>query len=91
MVDKDIPGLISPLKNMVNHWYPSLLNSKRAATNDIIIQAFLKEGIQAYNCFPNPSDAYRYAISNAEDGDLIVVYGSFLMVSGVWELFQKQK
>jgi dihydrofolate synthase/folylpolyglutamate synthase len=81
--DKDIYGLIFPLKDCVDHWYPALLDNKRAATPDLLLSGFKDAEIFTELCYNSPLIAFTAALSQAKDEDLIVVYGSFYMVSQV--------
>ncbi|MFA5959157.1 MAG: bifunctional tetrahydrofolate synthase/dihydrofolate synthase [Tatlockia sp.] len=80
--DKDIPGLIAPLRDCIDYWYPALLNTQRAAS-----QAQLRGAFNLYNldpiCYTSPFSAYQSAEIKAKSGDLIVVYGSFVTVGEV--------
>lgn len=81
--DKDILGLISPLKEHVDQWYPAVLDNKRAAKEDILRSFFKNAEIHVEFCYNNPLVAYETALKQAQPGDLIVVYGSFFTVSQV--------
>ena len=81
--DKDIIGLILPLKDCVDYWYPAQLDNKRAAGADMLLALFKNEEISVKICYNNPSVAFQTAFNRAEPGDLIVVYGSFFTVSHI--------
>jgi len=81
--DKDLCGLIRPMYSCVDFWYLATLAGKRAASESMLQAAFLAEKGFTAPCFSNPVMAYREAMQQAKPGDLIVVYGSFLMVSAV--------
>lgn len=80
--DKDIPGLIAPLMNAVDFWYPTLLGVKRGAYETQLLDAFRQYNTQVL-CYSNPLEAYQSASRQADEGDLIVVYGSFITVGEV--------
>ncbi|ASQ45761.1 bifunctional tetrahydrofolate synthase/dihydrofolate synthase [Legionella clemsonensis] len=80
--DKDIPALIKPLIEIVDHWYPALLSGKRAASEEQFGAAFRIYGIVPF-CYADPLLAYQAACNVASTGDLIVVYGSFVTVGQV--------
>lgn len=88
--DKDIFGLIMPLKDCVDHWYPAQLDYKRAASVDDLISCFKEAEIETNICYTSPLVAFKTALEKAEDGDLIVVYGSFFTVSYVKSAWQHQ-
>lgn len=81
--DKDILGLISPLKDCVDHWYPAQLENKRALSAALILAFFKDAEIWIEKCYNDPLIAFETAHSRAQPGDLIVVYGSFFTVSQV--------
>lgn len=89
--DKDLCGLIEPMKSLVDTWYPALLQSKRASSWPQLRQAFAavdREGSlqETIICYNSPSIAYHAAKKRAKAGDLIVVYGSFLTVAAIMAL-----
>ena len=83
--DKDLCGLIKPMHACVDFWYPAVLSGKRAATELLILAAFraANDAIPVPVCFNNPLAAYQEAMHRAKPGDVIVVYGSFFMVSAI--------
>ena len=81
--DKDLCGLIRPMVECVDFWYLATLSGKRAAS-EALLQSALQIETGAYApCFSCPEDAFNTAKQQANPGDLIVVYGSFLMISAV--------
>ena len=83
LCDKDIDALLKPMIGLVEYWYPALLIGKRAATALQFDSIFKKYDIMYEALHNSPWDAYQVACQKAARGDLIVVYGSFLTVSGV--------
>jgi len=81
--DKDLHGLIRPMQSCVDFWYPSVLSSKRAASESLLKAVFQSENCSIPAYFSDPLTAYKEAMLQAKTGDLIVVYGSFLTVSAV--------
>ena len=81
--DKDISGLISPLKDCVDHWYPAQLDNKRACSTNLLLSLFEKAEICVEICYTTPLIAFQTALNQATAGDLIVVYGSFFTVGHV--------
>ncbi len=81
--DKDILGLIMPLKDCIDHWYPAQLHNKRAASEDLLLTLFKNAEIPVEICYNSPLTAFETALKQAKPGDLIVVYGSFFTVSHV--------
>lgn len=81
--DKDIFGLIMPLKDCVTQWYPAQLENKRASNSNLLLSIFRDAEIEVNVCYNSPFIAYETALKQAQAGDLIIVYGSFFTVSHV--------
>lgn len=81
--DKDIFGLILPLKDCVDLWYPAQLETKRASDAMDLLSKFREAEIFLDICYNSPLVAFKTALEQAETGDLIVVYGSFYTVGQV--------
>ncbi|KTD36373.1 bifunctional protein FolC [Legionella nautarum] len=83
--DKNIAGIVSPLNNVVHHWYPALLTGKRAASRQQLMEALNLDSEKVFICHDDPLTAYQAACRRAHEGDLIVVYGSFMTVGMVMQ------
>ncbi len=82
MKDKDIESVVSTMKSVVNHWYVSPLNIDRCASKSQLEQAFKNCSIEAYsNTYTHFSTALADARRDANDNDLIVIFGSFFLVA----------
>ena len=81
--DKDLAGLITPMRMLVDAWYPACLSGPRASSQQQLLEAFKVNNIIPKDCFMDPAAAYYAAKQRAVPGDLILVYGSFLTVSAV--------
>ncbi len=81
--DKDILGIISLLKDCIDRWYPAQLTGKRAASADLMLSLFREAEIIMDICYNSPLIAFNEAVAQAEPGDLIVVFGSFLTVGQI--------
>lgn len=81
--DKDLCGLIKPMRSCVDEWYPAVLSGKRAASESLLLDAFSAANLAIPSCFKHPVDAYQAAVKRSKPGDLIVVYGSFLIVGAI--------
>lgn len=81
--DKDLYGLIMPLKDCVNHWYPAQLDNKRAASKEKLLSVLREAEIFIDICYNSPLIAFETALKQALDEDLIIIYGSFFTVSHV--------
>ena len=82
--DKDLCGLIKPIGCLVQCWYPAILQGDRATDKLTLQKAFDDVINDAPECYyENPVLAFNEAKAQAQPGDLIVVYGSFLTVAAV--------
>jgi dihydrofolate synthase / folylpolyglutamate synthase len=86
--DKDLGGLIRPLCKVVHDWYPAIMQNKRAANEALLNAAFHAEMDRFFKCFSDPVTAYRAALNDSKDGDLIIVFGSFVIVSAIMSFQQ---
>lgn len=82
MKDKDINLVIEIISPVINHWFFSPLSNSRAASEEFMQECFKQCQLDnvTFGC-KNFSEAYMAAEQSAEKGDLILVFGSFLMVS----------
>ena len=90
MADKDIEGVLKPLLKIVDFWYCTDLPTPRAAKAQDLAKRLEAMGIKPKNgaagcieCFSDPAAAYQKALSQAGEGDRIVIFGSFYTVAGV--------
>lgn len=89
--DKAIEQVVHILKEEFEHWFIAPLQSQRGACCTDIYDILLKQGIKAVTICKTIPLAYQAAIKQANEGDRIVVFGSFLtvadamrVVSGLW-------
>ncbi len=85
MSDKDIDGVIAPLKDSVDFWYITGLPLLRAATTEMLKERLLAAGVREdrIRLFDAAADALAEAKINARKNDRIVAFGSFWIVTGV--------
>ncbi|KTC75240.1 dihydrofolate:folylpolyglutamate synthetase FolC [Legionella birminghamensis] len=81
--DKDIKGIVEPLLPLVNYWYPARLNSKRACIAEQLLKELPTSNEQMTGYFDSPEEAYNAAFRQAKAGDLIIAFGSFILVGAV--------
>lgn len=79
--DKNLQGMLEPMRPLVDYWYPALLDSKRAITAKQLLGVLNDNKIKL--CHNTPLEAYQTACQAAHAGDLIVVFGSFITVAAV--------
>ncbi|PWI35066.1 bifunctional tetrahydrofolate synthase/dihydrofolate synthase [Vibrio albus] len=87
--DKDIPGTIKELSNVVSCWYPCSLSGPRAASAELLSEA-LPAG-NKLKTFSTPTHGFKYALTKVAKDDVIIVAGSFVTVSDVLVYLQLQR
>ncbi|MFW5444046.1 MAG: bifunctional tetrahydrofolate synthase/dihydrofolate synthase [Methylococcaceae bacterium] len=82
MRDKDIIGVIEIINPVINHWFIAPLSNPRAASASFMQDCFkhckLNNVTLGYKDF---EESYSAAEQQAEEGDLILIFGSFFLVS----------
>jgi len=82
MKDKDIAGVIDIIKPVIKEWFFAPLKTSRAASESMMQQCFSQCGVEKVHFgFKDFSQAYASAEKEAIEGDLILVFGSFFLVS----------
>lgn len=84
MRDKDIAGVVSPLKELVERWYLAPVPLPRAASESEVKAVFdgLSPSIgHVDGGFAEAADAFAAAKRNASADGLVVVFGTFPLVS----------
>lgn len=82
MKDKDIDAAISLLKTNIAHWFFAPSTYPRMATAEIMQACFRRQGVEQV-CFDaeNFIQAFYAAKQQARQGELILIFGSFFLVS----------
>jgi len=82
MKDKDIEGVINIIKPVISDWFFVPLSHSRAVSEPQMQVYFNNCGLEKINLgFENFSGAYLAACEKSEENDLILVFGSFFLVS----------
>lgn len=81
--DKDLCGLINPMHSLVDDWYSAVLDSHRAASLSMLAEVFEQSVGVKPRMFDSITEAYQAARQRARPGDIIIVYGSFFVVSPI--------
>lgn len=91
MNDKDLSGVINLMRPSIKHWYISPLDNPRTCKNIDIQQAFRTADIhQVSGNFKDFMSAFQAAKSSAlNDNGLILIFGSFFLVSEYLSLFSE--
>ena len=85
--DKDIGGVLSALAARVSRWHFASLPGPRGASADEL-EKILGLSDEKH---PSPAAAFASALERAEEGDKIVVFGSFLTVGEVLAWLKNNK
>jgi len=85
LADKDIEATLAPMLPVVSVWYCATLDVVRGAQSSRLISAVLssKQKVLEYDLV---EVAYQCALENAEEHDLVIVFGSFFTVTNVLKI-----
>lgn len=91
MSDKDLAGVITLMRPLIKHWYISPLNNPRTSKTSDIQNAFQHCHIKQVSFgFEDFISAYQAAKTRADtDNGLVLIFGSFFLVSEYLTLFSK--
>jgi dihydrofolate synthase/folylpolyglutamate synthase len=82
--DKDLAGVASKLAGRIDRWFVATLDNPRGATADEVAAAIAATRPDAdVQRFASARAAFAAALGAAEQGDRIVVFGSFYTVADV--------
>jgi len=82
MKDKDIQGVLAMMRKRVAHWYLAPLKNPRAADEALLKDFFYQQDINNLNHgYADFLAAFDDARHYAKPGDLILIFGSFFLVS----------
>ena len=82
MKDKDIAGVIDLMRQRVADWYLAPLSTPRAANPSVLSEIFQQQDIKCvHSGFDDFKAAFDAAYCNALPGEMILIFGSFFLVS----------
>lgn len=82
LADKDLEGVIAPLRPRIAHWHVAGLEGPRGLSADILAERLGELGCDATR-YESLGSAWRAACRQAGGADTIVSFGSFHTVAGV--------
>jgi dihydrofolate synthase/folylpolyglutamate synthase len=82
LADKDIEATLAPMLPVVSVWYCATLDAVRGAQSSRLVSAVLSSKQKVLEC-ETVEVAYQCALENAEEDDLVIVFGSFFTVTNV--------
>lgn len=92
MKDKDIAGVLEIMKPVIYDWFFAPLSNSRAATEAIMRDFFSQSSLSNVSFgFTGFAEAYNAALNQAQPGDLLLVFGSFFLVSDCLNEFEKSE
>ena len=95
MADKDLAGLLAPLRSSIDHWYPALLPDNPRAAGAEQIEAALAAAAVPAEQVSTPSMPVKAQLERAfgelGEGDRLLVFGSFFTVAEVLQLTREQQ
>lgn len=86
--DKDIAGTLACLAPQVDQWYLAPLEGPRGASADELMAALATDQALA---FSSVTEAWRAAMQQAAEQDIVLVCGSFHTVAQVMEAMETEK
>ncbi len=82
MRDKDIAGVLNMMRDRVTTWYLAPLVNPRAASPDMLETIFQQQGLDNVRSgFADFSEAFHAARQNSGPDELLLIFGSFFLVS----------
>ncbi|MCP4475285.1 MAG: bifunctional folylpolyglutamate synthase/dihydrofolate synthase [Gammaproteobacteria bacterium] len=90
LADKDGSAMVSLLAQQMDYWYISEIDHARAADMTEVV-AWLTAADCHYRCFTSPSAAFHTAMAEAEEEDMVILFGSFHLVGEIWPLVEGKK
>lgn len=82
LVDKEVKSSVTPLFPLVEQWYIAGLDGPRGDDGSRLAQALAAQQVQHH---VNLIAAYNEALADANEQDLIIVFGSFFTVAAILE------
>lgn len=90
MKDKDIAGVLQIMDPIVYDWYFAPLANHRAASELVMRDVFSQSPVaRVFFGFTGFADAFSAAKKQSQEGDLLLVFGSFFLVSDCLSEFEK--
>lgn len=81
LADKDIAGMLLPLRNFIEHWFIAALEHTPRATPATTLVTLFQQQQLRFQCYSTLEPAYQAALFTATQDDRIVIFGSFHTVA----------
>lgn len=82
--DKDCTAVVSQLQALVSHWYIAGLKGPRGDDGSRLASCLTQQGLN-FTRLPEVVEAYQKALSQAQENDMVVVFGSFHTIGKILE------
>ena len=91
MKDKDIAGVLKIMNPVVHDWFFAPLANPRAATEPLMREIFSQSSVPRVSFgFNGFAEAFNAAKNQSLENDLLLVFGSFFLVSDCLNEFEKR-
>ena len=91
MKDKDIAGVLEIMNPVVYDWFFAPLANPRAATEPLMREIFSQSSVPRVSFgFTGFAEAFNAAKNQSQENDLLLVFGSFFLVSDCLNEFEKR-
>ena len=91
MKDKDIAGVLKIMNPVVHDWFFAPLANPRAATEPLMREIFSQSSVHRVSFgFTGFAEAFNAAKNQSLENDLLLVFGSFFLVSDCLNEFEKR-
>ncbi len=92
MKDKDIATVLEIMNPVVYDWFFAPLTNPRAATETMMRDFFSRSSVkQVFFGYTDFAEAFNAAKNQAQQGDLLLVFGSFFLISDCLNEFEKSE
>jgi len=85
LADKDIVATLAPMLSVISTWYCASLNVPRGAQASTLVSAVLSSEQKVLD-YESVEATFECALENAEEEDLVIVFGSFFTVTNVLKI-----
>ncbi|MBS0289399.1 MAG: bifunctional folylpolyglutamate synthase/dihydrofolate synthase [Proteobacteria bacterium] len=90
MADKDLSGIVEPMKAIVQRWYIGKVGIERGAKTHALKLALHSHQINNINEFETILEAFSSALAKVNENELLLVFGSFYTVSQIMHTYLTQ-
>ena len=88
LADKDVQGVARAMASVVDHWFVTGLDVPRGLSADDLAKHFDECGLSVAGSYPLVADALAQATQQANDHDIVIVFGSFFTVAAARDLLR---